>query len=108
MAGAEEPGRPIHVGIKGGHRTKQWLANRVRQKAAHEFFSRVKAIAAIAGEELVAAVAGKRHGDRFARELHQETRRQCRTVTERFVEDARKSFHETALASVHPFDNVMG
>ncbi len=104
LARAEHARRPIDLGIDISEQTEKRAAHRLGQQAAQGFLAAVEGIAAIAREQLVARIAGKRDSHMLPGQLGDLIGGQRRTVAERFVENAGKTFDRIGFVTGHHLD----
>src|SRR5205085_2110692 len=77
---ANDTRRPVEFRVHASQMPEQRPAYAGRKQRAHPLLGEMEAVAAVASEALVAAVAGERNGDALARELAHSKGRQRRTV----------------------------
>lgn len=89
VLGAQPARRPIELRVGAGQRADDAPAQAGRYHLADRFRDGVEAVAAVAAEHLVAAVAGKRHGGVAAGQRADRERRHRGMVAERLAEHFR-------------------
>ena len=103
---AEHPGRPVGLRIGAREAAEQRPPQRGRHERRAIAPQRLEAIAAIACETLVAAIARERYGHVLARELANAEGRNRRTVGKRLVVDACEPVDEIEVVDLDRFDAV--
>ena len=84
------------------------LADAERQRRTQPFFHHVEAVAPVAAEILVAAVAGQRDRDVLARQLADAVGRNRGAVGIRFVVQRRETVHEVEVVACDVIDEMTG
>ena len=106
--GAEHARRPVGLRVDAAEQPEQRLADAGRQRAAHALFHQVHAVAAVAAEGLVAAVARQRHRDVLARQLADAVGRDRRAVGIGLVVQPGQGVDEVEVVALHGLDEVVG
>ena len=103
---AQEARRPVGLRIEAAQRAEQRPPESGRQQRAHPLFGQVRAVAAVAAEALVAAVARQRDGDVAARQLAHAVGRDGRAVGVRLVVGARQRVDQVEVVALDAIDEV--
>jgi hypothetical protein len=106
--GAQHLGRPVRLGVGAAQEAEQGLAHPVGQQVAHAFLVAVPAVAAVAGEVLVAAVAGQGHGHVLAGQLADPVGGHGGGIGVGLVVQAGQFVHQADVVGFHQVDVVVG
>ena len=102
--GAEDARRPVGLRVDAPEQTEHRPAQAERQHGAHALFHQVQAVAPVAGEALVAAVARQRDRHVLARELAHAVGRDRRAVGVGLVVEARELVDQVEVVALDRFD----
>ena len=105
---AEYFGRPIGFRIKLSQHAEHGAAHGGRNHAAHALLVHVPTVAPVAGEVFIAAIAGERDGDVFARQFAHAVRGQGGTIGIRFIVERGEFVDEIEIIRGNLFHPVIG
>ena len=106
--GAQRPRCPIELGVDPAGEAEQRAPEAVGQAGPKQLLVVMPAVAPIAGEDLVAAVARKRHRDPLARQAADLVGRNRRTVGEGLVVDVGQAVDQLEGVGLHHLHVVLG